>query len=430
MPRLQWSKLYALFVTTTGSLLLVSWWPALRQHAWEQVAFFSLLALAAEAMPVTLPRRDGTVSVSFAVFFATIIVLGPEAAAWVAAIGSIRVKDLRGQTPIDMVLFNRGMVALVAGLSGLAYRAAGGTVGAVSALSDVVPLALCAVVYALTNVTFVVFFLALRQKMSIWGVWALNLKWLLPNYLALAPIGSLLASSYLRSGPVGIGLFFLPLLMARYSFQRFIDMRRMYLDTVRALTTALEAKDPYTKGHSERVAQLSVKLGRKMNLPEDQVELLEYVGLLHDIGKIGVRDSVLKKPGIFASEEYAEMQRHPVIGGQIIRDIRLLGKAASWVRYHHERWDGAGFPDGLAGEEIPLGARIIAVCDAFDAITSERPYKRAFSIAEARREVVKGSGTQFDPAVVSALMEVTQAEYEEELKAVQAQAEAAASRDV
>ena len=182
------------------------------------------------------------------------------------------------------------------------------------------------------------------------------------------------------------------------------ETRSAYLGAIRALAAALDARDPYTAGHSERVSTLSVKMGRVMNLDANQLEVLRLGALLHDIGKIGVSDEILRKNGPLTAEEFEQIKRHPALGARILRQVPLFAPHLSIVELHHERPDGRGYPFGLRGEDIPLDARIVHVADAFDAMTSARAYRAARPAAVAFAELERFSGTQFDPACVEALL--------------------------
>jgi putative nucleotidyltransferase with HDIG domain len=181
------------------------------------------------------------------------------------------------------------------------------------------------------------------------------------------------------------------------------ELRRSYVATVRALTNAVEARDAYTGKHAERVAAYGLELTRRVDPALAEDPQTEFGYLLHDVGKVAIPDGILHKPEPLGPEEEQLMVRHPVIGYEILREVPFLEEAARIVRSHHERYDGSGYPDGLAGDEIPLAARIFAVADALDAITTERPYRPAASIAEGRKTIARGAGKQFDPIVVSAL---------------------------
>jgi HD-GYP domain-containing protein (c-di-GMP phosphodiesterase class II) len=154
------------------------------------------------------------------------------------------------------------------------------------------------------------------------------------------------------------------------------------------------------------VAEYAALLAKGLKLTEDRIEMIRYVGLLHDVGKIGIRDAIMKKQGTYTYEEYEEMKKHSVMGSQMLEGMKFIGKGQDWVKHHHERWDGRGFPDGLKGEEIPLEARIIACADSFDAMTTDRPYKAKLTILEAKEELARCAGTQFDPEVVKAMLKV------------------------
>jgi HD-GYP domain-containing protein (c-di-GMP phosphodiesterase class II) len=190
------------------------------------------------------------------------------------------------------------------------------------------------------------------------------------------------------------------------NFGLYDNLRNLFLGTVRALTQSIDAKDPYTCGHSERVAALARRLILQMGGTSQAADRVYLCGLLHDIGKIGVPEFVLRKPGRLTDEEYAKIKRHPVVGAAILGDIQELGDVMPGVLHHHERIDGRGYPDGMAGEQIPLYARVLAVADTFDAMTSARPYRKALSVQVAVEELKRHAGAQFDPAVVEALLQM------------------------
>jgi HD-GYP domain-containing protein (c-di-GMP phosphodiesterase class II) len=190
------------------------------------------------------------------------------------------------------------------------------------------------------------------------------------------------------------------------------ELQRSYAATVRALANAVEARDAYTGKHAERVAAYGMAIARAAGMPVGEHPEIEFGFLLHDIGKVAVPDAILYKADALSPEERALVARHPEIGSEILRDVEFLGEAKAVVRSHHERWDGGGYPDGLKGEEIPLAARVFAVADALDALTTDRPYRPASSLADARAAIAAGAGTQFDPAVVEALERVPDSELE------------------
>ena len=190
------------------------------------------------------------------------------------------------------------------------------------------------------------------------------------------------------------------------------ELRRSYIATVRALSNAVEARDAYTGKHAERVAAYGMELAAPAGLEVADTPQIEFGFLLHDVGKVAVPDAILFKSSSLTEEEYALVRRHPIIGSEILRDVDFLGEGKLVVRHHHERWDGSGYPDGLTGDEIPLAARVFAVADALDALTTDRPYRPASSFARARDVVLDGAGTQFDPAVVDAYRQIPDETFE------------------
>jgi ribonuclease P protein subunit RPR2 len=184
------------------------------------------------------------------------------------------------------------------------------------------------------------------------------------------------------------------------------ELRRSYMATVRALCNAVEARDAYTGKHAERVAAYGMEIARVLDAPFSDDPEVEFGFLLHDVGKVAVPDSILWKPEPLTPEERLLMERHPIVGWEILREIDFLGEAKLVVRHHHERWDGAGYPDGLAGEVIPLAARVFACADVLDALTTIRPYRPPSPLADARAMIEESAGSQFDPEVVAAFMEI------------------------
>ncbi len=178
------------------------------------------------------------------------------------------------------------------------------------------------------------------------------------------------------------------------------ELQLSYMATVRALSNAVEARDAYTGKHAERVTAYGMEIARAMALALADRPEIEFGFLLHDVGKVAIPDAILYKPGALTEKERELMAQHPLIGAQIVRGIEFLGVATQVVRSHHERWDGRGYPDGLAGEEIPLAARVFAVADVLDALTTDRPYRQASALVVARTIIVAEAGKQFDPQVV------------------------------
>ena len=189
-------------------------------------------------------------------------------------------------------------------------------------------------------------------------------------------------------------------------------LEQAYLDSVETLRYTVEAKDPYTRGHSDRVSEFSVLIGKKLGLPEEQLKILRVGGLFHDIGKIGIPDNILQKESKLTDDEYSEIKNHPSIGVHILGSAEIFKDIIPIVKHHHERYDGRGYPSGLKGEEIPYIARIAAVADTFDAMTSKRSYRDALDLQVVKDEIKRCEGTQFDPEIAEVFLEILNNEYE------------------
>lgn len=232
------------------------------------------------------------------------------------------------------------------------------------------------------------------------------------TYLLTSPVALLAVRLYEAPvltgfGPLDVAVLLLPVVYLRYMWLLRRRVEEATLSMLRGMVRSLEARDPYTALHSERVAAIAQDVGRALGLKEAELDTLVLGARLHDIGKVGVRDEVLLKPGKLTPAEWEEMRLHPELGLRILHPmLPYLGSIEGIVLHHHERWDGAGYPKGLKGEEIPLLARIVAVADAYEAMTSDRPYRKGLSPEEAAGVIRKGAGKQFDPEVARAFLEV------------------------
>ena len=400
-------KVYIGIVAASAIALLVYLIPSLPSFSdrWSVFIFFLVISIFAEFIPVELPK-GGHMTIGFPIDFVLILVYGPALAMIITALGVIIAETIGKKVSLYKIIFDAAQYALTVGVAGLVYQYAGGVIGLQNFLKFIFPAALSALTYCFINLTLVTIVISLDQGSSISTVWRINFKENLPTYLAEAPLGFLMAIIYVQVGMWGILLFFLPLLLARRSFELYTKMRKIYLETMRALAAAIDAKDPYTKGHSERVTEMAIALAQELNLPEQQIEDLEYAALLHDIGKIGIDERILGKNGGLTSEEWEKIREHTLIGAKIIEPVEFLKNSYQAIYYHHERYDGSGYPAGKKGEEIPLFARIIAVADAYDAMNSDRPYRKKLSEDEIIQELREQAGGQFDPEVAQALISI------------------------
>jgi HD superfamily phosphohydrolase YqeK len=373
-----------------------------RDVAWSRLAVLAVLFLVCESTPTAILPRQVAWSPGYAATLASVVLVGPWGAAIVGLVSAFSLR--RGLKPAQRV-FNGAMYALSAYAAGRVYLALGGVVGVPphNSFPQIIgPFVGAAAAHIVANYGMVSVVLWLTSGGES-GRRLLNLRLSLPD-LGYAVFGLLIAALWSVVGAFAAILVLIPLFVARWAIAQFANQQRAYEATLRVLCQAVETKDFYTRGHSERVSRGSVMIARAIGMRPERVEAIRYAGMLHDVGKLGVPTKVLQKTGKLTEEEYAAIQLHPMRGLEIIKEIGFLDEALAGIMHHHERIDGCGYPMGLAGDEIPEFARVLAVADAFDCMTSTRSYRGARSIAEAITELHNCSGTQFDPAFVDALV--------------------------
>jgi putative nucleotidyltransferase with HDIG domain len=385
----------ALFAATTGQLPTAA--PVLLGVA-------LLLMLLSEASPVPLPG-GGYATATAVIDLACLIILGPVATASLDVASTLIIQGLVLRKPAVRMIHNMCIFAITSFAAGYAFLATGGRLGSLEMPRDIPALLACGGIYFLCNSILVSTVIGLTQGPNPWRIWQRNFLEGILHHLSFIALGALVATVALHVGVWGLALVALPFLVARHSFGLYMEIRADLKDFVRALSEVLEEVDPYTRHHSVRVSQYAVRLARGLKLPERLVEEIEYAALVHDLGKIGPQHQhILHKPGVLSHDEQRTMRSHPAAGAEIVARVRALRRAAEIVRSHHERPDGLGYPFGLSAADVPLGARILNVSDAFDAMTSDRPYRRALSVDAALQELARGVGTQFDIQVVECLM--------------------------
>ena len=268
------------------------------------------------------------------------------------------------------------------------------------------PVLVADLVHCAVNALLLMGVVSLAEKVSPKQVLVGSLLKSVPGYLGYGIFGLLMAVLWVG---VDIGvlaglLVLMPLAVARWAFSQYAAEQQAYESTIHTLVQAVETKDHYTRGHSERVSRASVMVARFIGMREDRLNALRYAGILHDVGKLGVPTKLLQKTDKLSEEEFAAIKLHPVRGLEMLSDIEFLDEAFKGILHHHERLDGRGYPMGLAGMQIPEFARVIAVADAFDSMTSTRSYRHARSVEDAITELQRCKGSQFDPRMVDALI--------------------------
>jgi putative nucleotidyltransferase with HDIG domain len=263
-------------------------------------------------------------------------------------------------------------------------------------------------VFFLGSWTLAVGAVSARTGVNIQTVLAQDIGGVAANFAGLAPLAWLMAQTFQL--PNGVGwwatpLFVVPLFTTRLAYARYVETRELFEQTIEALSKAVDARDRYTRNHSSRVSHIAEAMSRVMRLPEQEIEKIRWAGLLHDVGKIGIRDHILLKEGPLDKYERITMNQHPTIGAEIVAPATQLSEEAPLIKAHHEWFNGSGYPDGIEALDIPLGSRILTIADAYEAMTSSRPYRKIpLTHEEAVSQLEKFAGIQFDPDIVPILV--------------------------
>jgi hypothetical protein len=369
---------------------------------WPMLAVLAGLFLICESAPALLNTQRAVVSLSFSVGLASVVLLGPHGA---ALVGTAAMLSLHRGIPLVKRVFNGAQYPLCGYAAGQVYLAFGGRSGLPDAEtfpSTIGPFVAAAGTYVAVNLLLVGGILVLSRQAAISDLRWRSVGQLAVSCLGFGMVGLLVAG--LWKVPYSAVLAVLPLFIARWAFAQTRAQQQAYEATIATLCQAVETKDFYTRGHSERVSRGSVMIAHEIGMRPERVEAIRYAGMLHDVGKLGVPTKVLQKSGGLSEEEFAAIQLHPMRGLEIVREIGFLDEALAGIMHHHEKMDGRGYPMGLAGDEIPEFARVISVADAFDSMTSTRSYRRAMTIEEAVAELRKGAGQHFDPVIVAAFL--------------------------
>jgi HD-GYP domain-containing protein (c-di-GMP phosphodiesterase class II) len=368
------------------------------------IAFLFALYLLADAnvIPLNFPSSTVSITVSTAIDVALVLLFGPTVALPFVTL-AVLITEVMARRPPIKIAFNVSTAILSTAAASLAFTTFG-QVGE-SPLANgwqVLAWLLAAAAHVATNVTLLALVISTTSRTPFLPLWreissaAEMQQWTQP------PLGALIAVLQLHS-PWALVLAVLPLLAIYLSFRRFLELNQQTRTVVETLADALDQRDPITAQHSRRVTSYVQRILDEMSaLPISEADMIVGAARIHDLGKVAISDACLHKNGPLDADERREMDRHPVIGAELLQPLSMYQGALAIVRHHHERWDGRGYPDGLAGEQIPFGARVLAVADAFDAMTSDRPYRRALSVERALTEIEAGRGAQFDPAVVDA----------------------------
>jgi len=375
-----------------------------------RIFFWTAMTFALAMLPVRLP--GGVVAhTTTAPLIACAFDPGlsnPFAICWIALLGTIELRDIRREIPLWATLYNRFDYLLSAFAAYLALDLTRDAVRPDDPFGVVAQIGLAGLAFSVVNLLLGISAASLRAQVPLGRVWSLSVSNILTGLFALVPLGWLMSEIAVKVGLWAAAMFMVPLYLARFAFSKYAETRELFFGTVQALSQAIDAKDGFTRGHADRVSRIAGAIAREVGLSERLIEQIELAGLLHDIGKIGVEDRILMKPQRLDEDETDLMRRHPIYGASILAPSAALRPLVPIVLHHHENFDGSGYPEGLKGEEIPLGSRIIIVADAYEAMTSDRIYRKAIGHDRAMEQLNKYKGFQFDPRIVRALEQVVQ----------------------
>ena len=419
-------KLYMMIVGAVGiAVFAISFYQSLALFSDPQTAMsnvlYSIIVLVVmilcHMMPIYI-TADKTMEISFVPVLACVVTRGIPLAVVLFTISTMLALLQDSQThryyspwirsPLKE-LFNVANVLIAIRIGGAVYTLiTGSATGGVFSWSIVFGAVAFSFLAIFGNLVFFILYFKLSEQGQFFSLLRDNIGGILPNILATIPLGLVIAYILTQQNAyLWLVLFMGPLMLARSSFKVYLDSHTILLRTIASLVEAIEAKDPYTHGHSQRVAYLSCEICKTMGCSRSFSDQVMIAALLHDTGKIGVEDAVLRKPGPLTEEEYDIIKQHPVVGRRIIESIHLSSVINDAVLYHHRRYDGTGYPaEGPSTGELPLAAAILAVADTYDAIITDRPYRAGLTKARAREILDEVSGSQLDPKVVRAFLAI------------------------
>src|SRR2546423_2443778 len=390
-----------------GALGLVPDWEAPVGAAYlNALAVFALLGVVSDSFFVPVSRisfEKIATSVAFIPLLATVLLFPHPWPMVIAGTTALVVNAVVKKKPFARVWFNTAQYMVFVGLGGLVYTALGGSVGVDHLRFSIVPFAALVVTFFAVNQGLVALALHFMSGVRVRESWQRIVGGSLFYDLIASSLAVLLAFLYIELQFAGLAILILPLLFVRHMYQMNLQVERANRELLELMVKAIEARDPYTSGHSVRVSEYARSIARELGLPPKQVDQIATSALLHDVGKIYEDFApLLRKEGKLTPEERMLMQAHPVKSAELAGTIaEFRGKVQTDIRNHHENYDGTGYPDGLAGESIPIGARIIMVADTLDAMTTDRPCRSALSLHQALEELTKLAGRQFDPRLVA-----------------------------
>ena len=395
----------AVTVASACLLLLLDWQPPgqFPSRFWNALAAFALLGIVSDSFFFRIPFAKVNTSVGFIPFLASVAILGHPWPMLISGVTALTVDVLVRRKPTIRVWFNTAQYMLSVGLGGLAYKNLGGGVSLDEFTFSLIPFVALVATFFVVNHGSVALAVSFSSKgVSIREAWGRISGSALATDLLSSTLAILLVVLYVKLQLVGLAVIIFPLFLARQLYQMNLQLQEELEEKLELMVKAMEARDPYTSGHSRRVAEYAVVIGRELKLSATDIDAIKRAALLHDVGKIYEEFApLLRKDGRLSPDETLVMRSHVVRSAELVATAaRLRGSVEAMIRHHHENFDGSGYPDGLSREQIPIGARIIMIADTIDAMTTDRPYRTALPLHKVLEELAKHAGRQFDPKLV------------------------------
>lgn len=382
---------------------------AVSRHWFLALGILVAVALLGTALSVRVTASGSTTSINFLLELGAIPLLGPLGAITLAAVSVFLADQFIRRRPSLKIVFNVSQSIISVGAAAIFYSAFAPppSLNHIDLGAVLLPFLGAGIVYFVVNSSLVTYVISVESEESFKSVWDNIAGNILLIDIALIPIALSVPLLYINWGSLGLLFTVVPIIALRYSLGLNLELRNLNRDLLRVLVKTLEAQDPYTSGHSVRVSENARAIADQLGLRRQTIHNIETAALLHDIGKVGQDYSqILRQEGDLSDKQRRLIKEHPDRGADIVRPVRSLDPSVvEAIRHHHERFDGTGYPDGLTGDDIPIGARIIMVADTIDAMATDRPYRASLSTDEIREELLRFSGEQFDPNVVEAAVD-------------------------
>jgi diguanylate cyclase (GGDEF)-like protein/putative nucleotidyltransferase with HDIG domain len=428
----QWGvNLYVGIVALTAVVLATLSFNLHSAMDWVGLLIFSLLVMLTEGLSIDIYVRETSISVSSVLLIAGVFLFGPLGAL-VLSVVLAATSMIKYRSKISRFIFNTSNHFISCSLCVLPVMLTNGVFTEYPVYLQVILALFSGSIIFFSSTFLLTGVMSLSMDQPFFKLWRERFRWLLGYYMAFGVSGYALILGYNTAGVIGLVVLMVPLMILRFSQVQYIEKTKFNVNQLStknvelenqsnlienlneelllSLANVIDLRDSFTMGHSIGVADYASMIAERLGLPPERIEIVRKSGLLHDIGKIGIPDSILYKPGPLTYKEFEIIKHHPVRGAEIVDSNRTLCNLSPIIRHHHERYDGSGYPDGIRGQEIPLEARILSVSDAIQSMASTRPYRKAMSLPEIMDEIEKHSGTQFDPEVVKATLDIMRKE--------------------